>query len=128
MLLSLNIFRVKRCYVTNNTFCIYQNDYNNTLLGDKMYLLTDSTLFFYLKKFYLLNSTFFHLTHNLFLYKNVDLVHIYVTFLQTDITSFHKDVIFLHRYVANLHVTFVHTGVTLLHIDATLFHNEVTFL
>ena len=41
--------RVKRCYMTNNTFCIYQNDYNNTVLGDKMYHLTDSA-FFVLKK------------------------------------------------------------------------------
>ena len=49
------------------------------------------------------NSTFFHLTHNLFLYKNAYLVHIYVTFLHTDITSFHRDVIFLQRCVANLH-------------------------
>ena len=43
-------FRVKRCYMTNNNFCIYQNDYNNTVFGDKMYHLTDSTLFFVLKK------------------------------------------------------------------------------
>ena len=50
VLLLLNLFRVKRCYMTNNTFCIYQNDYNNTVLGDKMYHLTDSALFFVLKK------------------------------------------------------------------------------
>ena len=46
----LNLFRVKRCYMTNNTFNIYQNDYNNTVLGDKMYHLTDSAFFFVLKK------------------------------------------------------------------------------
>ena len=50
VLLLLNLFRVKRCYMTNNNFCIYQNDYNNTVLGDKMYHLTDSTFFFVLKK------------------------------------------------------------------------------
>ena len=50
MLLLLNLFRVKRCYMTNNTFCIYQNDYNYTVLGDKMYHLTDSAFFFALKK------------------------------------------------------------------------------
>ena len=36
--------------MTNNTFCIYQNDYNNTVLGYKMYHLTDSAFFFVLKK------------------------------------------------------------------------------
>ena len=36
--------------MTNITICIYQNDYNNTVLGDKMYHLTDSALFFVLKK------------------------------------------------------------------------------
>ena len=36
--------------MTNNTFCIHQNDYNNTVLGDKMYHLTDSAFFFVLKK------------------------------------------------------------------------------
>ena len=36
--------------MTNNTFCIYQNDYNNTVLADKMYHLTDSAFFFVLKK------------------------------------------------------------------------------
>ena len=46
----VELFRVKRCYMTNNTFCIYQNDYNNTVLGDNRYHLTDSTLFFVLKK------------------------------------------------------------------------------
>ena len=50
VLLLLNLFRVKRCYMTNNIFCIYQNDYNNTVLGDKMYHLTDSAFFFVLKK------------------------------------------------------------------------------
>ena len=50
MLLLLNLFRVKRRYMTNNTFCIYQNDYNNTVLDDKMYHLTDSAFFFVLKK------------------------------------------------------------------------------
>ena len=50
VLLLLNLFIVKRCYITNNTFCIYQNDYNNTGLGDKMYHLTDSAFFFALKK------------------------------------------------------------------------------
>ena len=78
--------------MTNNTFCIYQNYYNNAVLGDKRYHLTDST--FVLKKV---------LFVNLFLYKNVDLVHIYVTFLHTDITSFHRDVIFLQSYFAYLH-------------------------
>ena len=95
--------------MTNNTFCIYQNDYNNTVLGDKMYHLTDSAFFFVLKRCYLSNSTFFHLTHNLFLYKNVNLVHIYVTFLHTDITSFQRDVIFLQRGVANLHTCHILT-------------------
>ena len=33
-----------------NSFYIYQNDYNNTVLGDKMYHWTDSALFFVLKK------------------------------------------------------------------------------
>ena len=46
----VKLIRVKRCYMTNNTFCIYQNDYNNTVLGDKMYHLTDSAFFFVLKK------------------------------------------------------------------------------
>ena len=47
MLLLLKLFRVKRCYMKNiNTFCIYQNDYNNAVLGDKKYHLTDSTFFF----------------------------------------------------------------------------------
>ena len=36
--------------MTNNTFCIYQNDYNNTVLGDIRYHLTDSAFFFGLKK------------------------------------------------------------------------------
>ena len=36
--------------MTCNTFCIYQNDYNNTVLGDKMYNLTDSAFVFVLKK------------------------------------------------------------------------------
>ena len=35
--------------MTNYAFCIYQNDYNNIVLGDEMYHLTDST-FFVLKK------------------------------------------------------------------------------
>ena len=26
VLLLLNLFRVKRCYMANDTFCIYQND------------------------------------------------------------------------------------------------------
>ena len=34
--------------MTNNTFYIYQNYYNNTVLGDKRYNSTDST--FVLKK------------------------------------------------------------------------------
>ena len=51
--------------------------------------------------FYLLNSTFFHLTHNLYFYKNVDLVDIYVTF--------HGDVIFMQRHVANLHTCHILT-------------------
>ena len=50
MLLLLKLFRDKRCYMTNDTFCIYQNDYNNTVFGDKMYHLTDSAFFFVLKK------------------------------------------------------------------------------
>ena len=50
VLILLKLFRVKRCNMTNNTFCIYQNDYNNTVLGDKMYHLTDSAFFFVLKK------------------------------------------------------------------------------
>ena len=75
--------------MTNDIFCIYQIDYNNAVLGDKMYHLS--------------NSTFFHVTQNLFMYKNVDLVDIYVTFLHTGITSFDRDVIFLQRRVANLH-------------------------
>ena len=49
VLLLLKLFRVKRCYMTNNTFCIYQNDYNKIVLGDKRYHLTDSTFFFVLK-------------------------------------------------------------------------------
>ena len=36
--------------MTNNTFCIYQNDYNNTIFGDKRYNLTDSTFSLFLKK------------------------------------------------------------------------------
>ena len=35
--------------MTNDTFCIYQNDNNKTVLGDEMYHLTDSTFFFVLK-------------------------------------------------------------------------------
>ena len=50
MLLLLKLFKVKRCYMTNDTFYIYQNDYNNTVLGDKMYHLTDSAFFVVLKK------------------------------------------------------------------------------
>ena len=46
----LIFFRVKRCYMTYNIFYIFQNDYNNTVLGDKMYHLTDSAFFFVLKK------------------------------------------------------------------------------
>ena len=109
MLLLLNFFRVKRCYMINNTFCIYQNNYNNTLLDDKMYRLTVSAFFFVLKRCYLSNSTFLYLTHNFFMYKNVSLVHIYVTFLHTDITFFHRDVIFLQRCVANLHTCHILT-------------------
>ena len=45
VLLLLNLFRVKRYYMTNNTFYSYQNDYNNTVFGDKKYHLTDSTFF-----------------------------------------------------------------------------------
>ena len=45
----LKLFRVKRCYLTNNTVCIYQNDYNNTVFDDKRYHLTDSTFLFVLK-------------------------------------------------------------------------------
>ena len=58
--------------MTNNTFCIYQYDYNNTVLGDKRYHLTDSTLFFVLKKGVICQIIFFYLTHNLFLYEHVD--------------------------------------------------------
>ena len=36
--------------MTNNTFWIFQNDYNNTELGDKMYHLTDGSFFFVLKQ------------------------------------------------------------------------------
>ena len=50
VLLLLKLFRVKKCYMTNKIFWIYQNDYNNTVLGDKLYHLTDSTLFFVSKK------------------------------------------------------------------------------
>ena len=125
MLLLLKLFRVKRCYMTNNTFCICQNDYNNTFLGDKMYHLTDSAFFFVLKRVLFAKHPFFHLTHNLFLYKTVDLVHMYVTFLHTDITSFHRDVIFLQRYVANVHTYRI---LTLQVSDVTLLHNEVTSL
>ena len=50
VLLLLKLFRVKRCYMTNNTFCIYQNDYNNTVFGGKTYHSTDSTFSFVLKK------------------------------------------------------------------------------
>ena len=50
VLLLLKLFRVKRCFMTNNNFCIYQNDYNNTVLGDKMYHLTDIAFSFVLKK------------------------------------------------------------------------------
>ena len=79
MLLLLKLFRVKKCYMSNNTFCVYQNDFNNTVMGDKMYHLTDSALLFVSKKrCYLSNNTFFHLTHSLFLHKNVDLIHIYM--------------------------------------------------
>ena len=46
----LLLLRVKRCNMTNNAFCVYQNDYNNTVMGDKRYHLTDSTFFFVLKK------------------------------------------------------------------------------
>ena len=95
--------------MTNNTFCIYQNHYNNTVLGDKMYYLTDSAFFFVLKKVIFIKYHLFHLTQILLLYINVDLVHIYVTFLQTDITSFHRDVIFLQRIVANLHICHILT-------------------
>ena len=77
---------------------------NNTVLGDKMYHLTDNAFFFCFEK-----GAIFHLKYNLFLYKNVDLVHIYVTFLHTDITSFHRDVILLQRYVANLHTCHILT-------------------
>ena len=84
------------------------------------------------KRCYLSNSQFFHLTYNLFLNKNVALVHISVTVLHTDIISFHRNFIFLQRYVAylhtNVHVTFLHTAVTLLHTDVTILHNEVTSL
>ena len=55
------------------------------------------------------NSTFFNLTHYLFLHKNVNLVHIYVTFLHTDTTSFHRDVIFVQRCVENLHTCHILT-------------------
>ena len=65
MLLLFKLFRVERFNMTNNTFCIYHTDYNNTILGDKMYHLIDSAFFFV-----------FHLTHKLFLYKNVNLEHI----------------------------------------------------
>ena len=52
----------------NNTFCIYQNDYNNTVLGDLMYNLTDSA-FFCFEKGAICQIAPFYLTHNLFLYK-----------------------------------------------------------
>ena len=87
--------------MTNNNFCIYQNYYNITVLGDKMYHLTDSAFFHCFE--------FFHLTHNLFLYKKVNSVHIYVTFLHTDMTSFHRDVIFLQRCVAKVHTCHILT-------------------
>ena len=45
--------------MTNNTFCIYLNDYNNTVLGYKMYHLADSAFFFVLKKVVFVKSTFF---------------------------------------------------------------------
>ena len=35
--------------MTNNTFWFDQNDYNNTVLGDKMYHLKDSSFFVVLK-------------------------------------------------------------------------------
>ena len=65
--------------MTNNTFCIYQKYYNNTVLRDKRYHLTDST--FVLKKV---------LFVNLFLYRNVDLIilHNEVTSLQTKKDSY----------------------------------------
>ena len=94
--------------MTNNNFCIYQNDYNNTELGDKMYHLTDSSFFFVLKRMLFVKKHLFHLTHNLFLYKNVDLVHIYVTFLHTDISS--SQIIYSYKDVSQtyIHVTFLH--------------------
>ena len=102
MLLLLKLFRVKRCYMKNNTFC------TTNMFTTIQYWVTKCTIgqiapfSLFCKMCYLSNSTFLHLIHNLFLYKNVNLVHIYVTFLQTDTTSFHRDVIFLQRYVANL--------------------------
>ena len=110
--------------MTNTTFCIYQNDYNYTVLGDKMYHLTDSAFLFW-KRCYLSNNTFFHFTHNLFLYKNVDLVLIYVTFLHTDITSFHGDGIFLQRYVATLHTCHILT-LQMSHYNIQMSHFYIT--
>ena len=36
--------------MTHYPFCIYQNDYNNAVLGDNRYNLTDFTFVFVLKK------------------------------------------------------------------------------
>ena len=106
-LLLLKLFRVKRCYMTNNTFCIYQNDYNNTVLGEKGYHLTDSTFFYVLKK---MLFTFFYLTHTLFLYYNVDLVHIYSQHSYIQISYSFIEILYSYkRYVTYLHTCHIIT-------------------